>query len=97
MAIIGKVPYSTLAGETRERNSDLGISVNEATVKIGESEEGLNILDFSRFRPILNNLNLVRSHCESFRRQHISEVFTGSDMELAFVCVGEKSISSESF
>src|SRR6266481_4820335 len=97
MALIRKVPYSTLAGETREWNGDLGISVNEAMVKIGESKEGLNILDFPWFRPILNNLNFVRSHCESFGRQHISKVFAGSDVELTFVCAGKKSISSESF
>src|SRR6266481_6646260 len=97
MALIRKVPCSTLAGETHEQNGNFGISINEATVKIGEPEEGLNILDFLWFRPILNNLNFVRSHCKSFRRQHISEVFAGSDMELAFVCTGKKSVSSESF
>ena len=29
-------------------------------------------------------------------KQHISEVFTGSDVEFAFVCTGKKSISTES-
>jgi len=48
------------------------------------------------FGPILDNLDLVWGDSEAFRRQHVSEVFTGSDVELAFVCMGKKSISVES-
>ncbi len=97
MALIGKLPNSTLAGETSKRNGDLGISINETMVEVRETEEGLNVLDFLLFGPILNDLNFVRSHRKSFGRQHISEVFAGSDMELAFVCMGEKAISSKLF
>src|SRR5882672_723591 len=64
-------------------------------VEVGKTEEGLNILDFPRFGPILDDLDLVQGHGEAFRRQHVSEVFAGSDMELAFVCTGKKSISAE--
>jgi len=67
------------------------------TVKIGEAKEGLDVFDFPRFRPILNDLSFVGSHSESFGRQHISEVFIGSDMELTFVCMGKKAVSSKSF
>src|SRR5467141_243848 len=96
MALIGKVPGGTLAGKTRKRNCDFGISINEMTVEVGETEEGLNILDFPRFGPILDNLDLVQGHGEAFGRQHVSEVFTGSDVEFAFVCMGKKSVSAES-
>src|SRR5882672_10695544 len=96
MALIGKVPGGTLAGKMHKRNCDFRISVNEMTVEIGKTEEGLNILDFLRFRPILDNLDLVWGHGEAFWRQHVSEVFTGSDVELAFVCMGKKSVSAES-
>src|SRR5882672_9712712 len=65
------------------------------TVKFGETEEGLNVLDFLGFGPILDNLDLVQGHGEAFGRQHISKVFSGSDMEFAFVCMGKKSISAE--
>src|SRR5882672_8725929 len=64
-------------------------------VEVGETEEGLNVFDFLGFRPILDNLDLVWGHGEAFGRQHISKVFTGSDMELAFVCIGKKSVSAE--
>src|SRR5882672_6059578 len=96
MALIGKVPGGTLAGKTRKRNCDFGVSENEMTIEVGETEEGLNILDFPRFGPILDNLDLVRGHGEAFGRQHVSEVFAGSDMELTFVCTGKKSVSMES-
>jgi len=32
----------------------------------------------------------------AFRRQHISQIFTGSDVKLAFVSMGEKSVSADS-
>src|SRR6267142_1043161 len=95
MALIRKVPGGTLVGKTHKRNCDFGVSENETTVEVGETEEGLNILDFLRFGPILDNLDLVRGHGEAFGRQHVSEVFAGSDVELAFVCMGKKSVSVE--
>src|SRR5882672_11845000 len=96
MALIRKVPGGTLVGKMRKQNCDFGISVNETMVEVGETEEGLKVLDFPRFRPILDNLDLVWGHGEAFRRQHVSKIFTGSDVELAFVCTGKKSISVES-
>src|SRR5882672_1854356 len=65
-------------------------------VEVGKTEEGLNVLDFSGFRPILDYLDFVLGHGEAFWRQHVSEVHAGSDVELAFVCMGKKSISVES-
>src|SRR5882672_10185124 len=96
MTLIGKVPGGTLAGKTCKQNCDFGIYANEMIVEVGETKEGLNILDFLGFRPILDNLDLVQGHGEAFWRQHVSEVFTGSEVELAFVCMGKKSISVES-
>src|SRR5882672_9950249 len=96
MALIGKVLGGTLVGKTRKWNCDFRISVNETMVEVGETKEGLNVLDFLRFGPILDNLDLVWGHGEAFGRQHVSEVFAGSDMELTFVCMGKKSVSAES-
>ena len=80
----------------QEWHGDFGISKNESLVKVGKTKEGLNIFDFSGFGPILDYLDSVRGHGEAFRRQHISEVFAGSDMEFTFVCMGKKSASDES-
>src|SRR5882724_5470374 len=96
MALIGEVPRGTLVGKTCKQNSDFRVSKNETTIEVGKSEERLDVFDFLGFWPILDDLDLVRGHGEAFRRQHVSEVFTGSDVELAFVCMGKKSISAES-
>src|SRR6266481_8327309 len=62
MALIGKVPGNTLVGEPHKWNCDLGIFVNEAMVKVGESEEGLNVFDLLRLGPVLDNLDFIGWH-----------------------------------
>src|SRR5882724_10066979 len=66
MALIGEVPGGTLAGKTCEWDCDFGISINETMVEIGKAEEGLNVLDFSWYWPILDNLDFVWGHGEAF-------------------------------
>src|SRR5882724_13308997 len=66
MALIGEMPRNTLAGKTRERDCDFGISVNETTVEIGKAEERLNVLDFSWYWPILDYLDFVRGCHDPF-------------------------------
>src|SRR5882724_10966539 len=95
MALISEVPRGTLVGKTRKQNSDFRVSENETTIEVGKSEERLDVFDLLGFRPILDNLDFVRGHGEAFWRQHVSKVFTGSDMELAFVCASKQSISTE--
>src|SRR5882724_7379182 len=96
MALIRKVPEGTLVGEARKWNGDFGISVNEMMVEIGKTKERLNVLDFPGFWPVLDDLDFVWGHGEAFWGQHVSEIFSGSGMELAFVCIGKKSVSAES-
>src|SRR5882672_7063949 len=50
MALIRKMPCGTLAGKMHKQNSDFRISINEATIEVGETEEGLNVLDFPGVR-----------------------------------------------
>src|SRR5882724_11897872 len=95
MALISEVPRGTLAGKTRKWNGDFRVSENETTIEVGESEERLDVFDFPGFRPILDDLDFVRGHGEAFGRQHVSEVFAGSDVELTFVCMSKQSISAE--
>jgi len=35
-------------------------------IEVGETEEGLNILDFPGFGPIWYDLDFVMGHCEAF-------------------------------
>jgi len=92
--LIGKISRGTLVGKMHEWDSDVRIPINEMIVEVGESEERLNVFNFPRFRPTLDNLNFVRSHRKAFRRQDISKVFTGSDVKFTFVCMGEEIIST---
>src|SRR5882724_3505428 len=95
MALISEVPRGTLAGKTSEQNGDFRVSENETVIEVGESEERLDVFDFPGFWPILDDLDLISGHGEAFGGQHVSEVFTGSDVELTFVCTGKQSIGME--
>ena len=66
------------------------------TKEFGETEEGLNDLDFAWFQPILDNLDFIGGHHQAVGSEHVSEVFTGSDVKFTFICTGEKAISAES-
>ena len=43
-------------GKACEGYSDFRVSVNETSVEVGKTEEQLNVFNFSRFGPILDNL-----------------------------------------
>ena len=64
-------------------------------VEVGETEEGLDVLDSAWFQPILDNLDFVHGHCKTVGREHIPEVSTGSDVKFTFVCTGKKAISTK--
>ena len=64
-------------------------------VKVHESKEGLNILNFPRFSPIGNGLNFLRGHGESVGRETETEVLGGGGMELTFLWLGKKIVLSE--
>ena len=53
MALIGDMPWGTLEGKIHERDGDFGVTIDETTVEVGKTKEGLNILDFLGFGPIL--------------------------------------------
>ena len=64
-------------------------------VKVCESEEGLNVLNFPQFWPIGNGLNFLRGHGESIRRETETEVLGGGGMELTFLWLGEEIVLLE--
>ena len=79
-----------------EWNGDFGVTIDEMTVEVGKTEEGLNVLDLPGLGPILDDLEFVWGHGKAFGGQHISEVLTASDVKLIFVYMGKNSISTES-
>ena len=40
-------------------------------IEIGKAKEGLDVFDLLGFRPILNDLDLVRGHSEAALRKYI--------------------------
>ena len=66
--------------------------MNEMPIEVTKTQKGLNILNFTRFWPIQNDLNLVLSHVESIGADDKAEVFNTSLVELAFRGQGIKSI-----
>ena len=69
--------------------------MDESTVEVRESEEGLNVLNFPRFRPIGNGLNFLCRHGESVGRETETEVLGGGGMELTLLWLGEEIVLSE--
>ena len=69
--------------------------MDELTVEVHKSEEGLDVLNFPRFRPIRDGLNFLRRHGESVGRETETEVLGGGGMELTFLWLGEEIVLSE--
>jgi len=67
LTVPGEDPRSILPGEPGKRDHNVGVIENETPVEVGESQEGLDILYLTRFRPIGDGLYLVRRHSETFR------------------------------
>ena len=67
-AVVGEVPQSSFPGEAGQWDDDVGVVVDESSVEIGEAEEGLDVLDFARFGPILNDLDFCGIHCKTVWR-----------------------------
>ena len=82
-------------GKPCERNDNVGVVMDELTVEVHKSEEGLDVLNFLQFRPIGDGLNFLRRHGESIRRETEIEVLGGGGMELTFLWLGEEIVLLE--
>ena len=72
MALIREIPGSSFASETGEQNSDFRVFQNETLVKIGKSQEGLDVFNLLGFRPILNDLDFVGGHGKATQRNDVA-------------------------
>ena len=70
--------------------------MDEVVVEVHKTEEGLNVLNFTRFGPILDSLNLLHGHRESRGREDIAQILHSVSMELALQGVGKESMLSQS-
>ena len=69
--------------------------MDESTVKVRKSEEGLNVLNFPQFQPVGNGLNFLCGHRESIRRKTETKVLSGGGMELTFLWLGKEIVLLE--
>ena len=72
-------------GEAGERDSDVQVVVDEATIEISETEEGLNVFNLPRLRPFANDFDFVVGHCQAFSFQDIAEEFYRILVPFAFI------------
>ncbi|KIM63087.1 hypothetical protein SCLCIDRAFT_118212, partial [Scleroderma citrinum Foug A] len=93
--VVSEFPRSVFAGKPRERNDDVGVVMDESTVEVHESKEGLDVLNLMRFRPIGDGLNFLCRHGESIGRETETEVLGGGGMELTFLWLGEEIVLLE--
>ena len=70
--------------------------MNEAAVEVHKTKEGLNVLDFTGFGPILDSFDLLHRHRKSGGREDIAQILHSVGMELALQGVGEESMFSQS-
>ena len=59
--------------------------MDEMTVEVCKSDEGLNILYFPQFWSIEDGINFLHGHGESVERKTETEVLGGDGMELTFL------------
>ena len=65
LAFRSKIPGGALLGESCEGNCDIRVAMNEPTIEIDETKEGLYIMNFLRLGPVLDCLDLLSAHLES--------------------------------
>ncbi|KIN95886.1 hypothetical protein M404DRAFT_164728 [Pisolithus tinctorius Marx 270] len=91
-ALLGKVPRSTLLHEANERNDNAGIVINESSVEICKTKEGLDASHLPWLRPVADCLNLLSGHGETGGRKNITEVLDGVGVKIALLRLGIKTM-----
>jgi len=69
MALVGEGPRNLFAGEAGKQEDDVRVMVDKSLVEVGKSKEGLNVLNFSGLRPILDDFDLGLVHSQTVWRK----------------------------
>src|SRR6202030_416171 len=67
LTVIRPEPRNVFSGEAGHRSDNIGVSVDEAAVEIGEPEERLYVFNLPQSRPFLYRFNLSCVHQKSGR------------------------------
>ncbi|KIN96462.1 hypothetical protein M404DRAFT_162931 [Pisolithus tinctorius Marx 270] len=95
VALLGKVPRSTLSHEASERNDDVGVVINESSIEICETKERLDVSHLLRLRPVTDCLNLLGRHGETRGRKNVAEVLNGVRVKLTLLWLGIETMLSK--
>ncbi|KIO14405.1 hypothetical protein M404DRAFT_120976 [Pisolithus tinctorius Marx 270] len=95
VALLRKVPRSTLSHEASERNDDVGVVINESSVEVCKAEERLDVSHLPQLRPVTNCLNLLSRHGETGGRKNITKVLDRVRVKLTLLQLGIKTMLSK--
>src|SRR6516164_7230460 len=84
-----------LLEESRERRDHLGVTPNEAAVKVGKAEEDLEVVHRGRLRPIENSRDFLGIHLDAVGRDDVAEVLHLVLMERTLLWFGEEAVGTE--
>ncbi|KIN98629.1 hypothetical protein M404DRAFT_157172 [Pisolithus tinctorius Marx 270] len=87
-ALLRKVPRSTLSHEASEWNNNVRVVVNESSIEIGKTKEGLDVLHLPQLRPVADCLNLLSGHGETRWRENVADVLDGVRVKLTLFWLG---------
>ena len=71
------------------------VVIDEATIKIAETEEGLDVFYLPRYWPFRDGSDLFLIHGEAQRQQDEAEIFHGLNVEFAFLGATEQTMFAE--
>ncbi|KIN99920.1 hypothetical protein M404DRAFT_153869 [Pisolithus tinctorius Marx 270] len=95
VALLGKVPRSTLLHEASEWNDDVGVVINELSVEVCETKKGLDVLHLPWLRPVTGCLNLLGRHGETGGRKNAAEVLNRVGVKLTLLWLGIETMLSK--
>ncbi|KIO08948.1 hypothetical protein M404DRAFT_132862 [Pisolithus tinctorius Marx 270] len=95
VALLEKVPRSTLSHEASEWNDDVGVVINESSVEICETKERLDVSHLPQLRPVMDCLNLLSGHGETGGGKNITKVLDRVRVKLALLWLGIKTMLSK--
>jgi hypothetical protein len=85
--LLGRGPseWDVFLGEVEQRVSDFRLIVDESSVKVAKSKEGLDLLDFGRSWPFSNALDFGGIHVDVSVVNNNAKVFNRSLIKGAFL------------
>ncbi|KAF8832667.1 hypothetical protein HHX47_DHR1001691 [Lentinula edodes] len=89
-------PGSTFSGKPSHRHNGITIIIDKTMVEICKTQEGLNVLNLPRNRPLENCLDFLLGHSQSVGRKNITQILNSIHIELALLGIGIEPMMAKS-